>query len=183
MNTKIIGFKNVTDSAGATSLIYILKKHLEKNYKVMAIEFNKNDFKYYKDPKMYSVDDSTYQNIIIKAKENDVVLMDLNNSNVFDDCDEVFYLIEPSIIKINKLINRNRNIFKELNGKKIILNKSLISSKDVKEFEYESRSKIFYNMPALNDRDNNSDIVNQFLNKIGFDKQIVDKKRGFGWFK
>ena len=91
MNTKIIGFKNVTDSAGATSLIYILKKHLEKNYKVMAIEFNKNDFKYYKDPKMYSVDDSTYQNIIIKSKENDVVLMDLNNSNVFDDCDEVCY--------------------------------------------------------------------------------------------
>ena len=38
-------------------------------------------------------------------------------------------------------------------------------------------------MPALNDRDNNSDSVNQFLNKIGFDKQVINKKKGFGWFK
>ena len=41
---RVIGFKNITDGAGATTLIYMLKKQLEKLYGVIAVEVNKNDF-------------------------------------------------------------------------------------------------------------------------------------------
>ena len=44
LEQRIIGFKNVTDHAGATTLVYMLKKQLEANYKVKAIEINNNDF-------------------------------------------------------------------------------------------------------------------------------------------
>ena len=42
--TRIIGFKNLTDHAGATTLIYMLKKQLSENYSVLGVELDKNDF-------------------------------------------------------------------------------------------------------------------------------------------
>ena len=82
MATKIIGFKNVTENAGSTTLIYILKKYLEKNYKVMAIELNKSDFSLFNDKELISTDDDSYPSVIIKGKDKDIILIDLNNSNV-----------------------------------------------------------------------------------------------------
>ena len=46
---RIVGFKNVTAHAGATTLIYMLKRHLEVAYNVVAIEVDKEDFKYFND--------------------------------------------------------------------------------------------------------------------------------------
>ena len=45
---RIIGFKNVTAHAGATTLIYMLKKHLEVAYNVVAMEVDTDDFRYFK---------------------------------------------------------------------------------------------------------------------------------------
>ena len=47
--SRIIGIKNVTDHAGSTTLIYMLKKELEQTYgmSVVAIEVNKHDILYF----------------------------------------------------------------------------------------------------------------------------------------
>ena len=65
----------------------------------------------------------------------------------------------------------NPHILSTLAGKKVILNQSLLSSKDVLDFEYESRISIFYNMPALNEREKDVQVVDAFLLKLGFERQ------------
>ena len=67
-----------------------------------------------------------------------VILVDLNECEDDSSCGDVLYLIEPSSIRLNKLMRTNKNIFNELNGKKIILNKSLLNNKDIEDFEYEA---------------------------------------------
>ena len=62
-------------------------------------------------------------------------------------------------------------VLQKLKGKKVILNQSLLSSKDVLDFEYESKIKIFYNMPPLNEREANIQVLNSFLTKAGFTRQ------------
>ena len=57
---------------------------------------------------------------------------------------------------------------KTIKDKKVILNQSLLSSKDVLDFEYESKLKIFYNMPPLDEREQNNEILRDFLSKLGF---------------
>ena len=41
---RVIGFKNVTDGAGSTTLVYLLFQHLKDYYKVRAVEVGNNDF-------------------------------------------------------------------------------------------------------------------------------------------
>ena len=151
---QIIGIRNVTDHAGSTTLIYMLKKELEQTYgmSVLALEINKHDFLYFNDKNMISTTDSNLMTEIVKHKDASVILIDLNDSSNEGVCGDVLYLIEPSSIKLNKLMRRNRKIFDELRGKKIILNQSLLTNKDVMDFEYEGRTKVFYNLPPLNDR-------------------------------
>lgn len=63
----------------------------------------------------------------------------MNNSAIASGLvQEIIYLVEPSTIKLNKLMNVRRNVFKELEDKKVILNQSLLSSKDVLELQYEA---------------------------------------------
>lgn len=164
-NAKVIGFKNATTGAGATTLIYMLKRYLsQKNY-VVALEVNKNDFGFFNEKDMYSVNQNNLSAAIQKFDSATYILVDLNNGNE-ESCDEVIYLIEPSIIKLNKMMLINKNIFDKLYGKKIILNKSLLSSKDITDFEYESHSKIAYSIPPLNDRDLNDEIFIEFMEKL-----------------
>ena len=164
-NAKIIGFKNVTTGAGATTLVYMLKKYLsQKNY-VVALEVNKNDFGFFNEKDMYSVNQNNLTAALQKFDSASHILVDINNGNE-DLCDEVIYLIEPSTIKLNKMMLINKNIFEKLYGKKIILNKSLLSPKDITDFEYESHSKILFNMPPLNDRDLNSEVFVEFIEKL-----------------
>ena len=74
-----------------------------------------------------------------------------------------------------------------MSGKKVVLNKSLINSKDVLDFEYESKTKVFYNMPPLDERRNNAELVNPLLSRLGFVKQVKEDKPNdnkiFGLFK
>ena len=60
-------------------------------------------------------------------------------------------------------------ILNELKGKKVILCPSLLSDKDVKDFEYESGLKVFYNLKPVDDH-STSDDIRRLLNKLGFNK-------------
>ncbi len=164
---RVIGFKNVTEHAGATTLVYMLKKHLQKAYKVMALEINSNDFEYFNDKTLESADYLNASFKINNAKEAEVILVDLNDGPE-DLCTEVIYLVEPGIIKLNKLIRIDYKIFEKLKNKKIVLNKSVLNSDDVKDFEYESGSKVFFNIPYLDEKLDNNQKVKEFLIALGF---------------
>ena len=184
--SRSIGIKNVTDHAGSTTLIYMLKKELEQTYgmSVVAIEVNRHDFLYFNASNMISVNDENLMTEIVKHKDVSVILIDLNDSSNEGACGDVLYLIEPSSIRLNKLMRRDRRIFEELKGKKIILNQSLLSNSDIMDFEYEGRTKVFYNIPPLNDRIKNP-VLADFLSKIGLINKPKDKDGGkiFGLFK
>lgn len=165
----VIGFKNVTEHAGATTLIYMLKKELTRTYGsdgVIAIELNKNDFIYFNDKKMFSVKENEVKTTINKNTGAKIVLVDLNNAVDNSYCEDIIYLIEPTTIKLNKLIQRNRIIFNNLVGKKVVLNKSALLNNDVSDFEGEASIKVFYNMPSLDERKRN-EIVSDFLIRLG----------------
>ena len=83
----------------------------------------------------------------------------------------MLYLIEPSIIKLEKLMVLNATALQGLKDKKIVLNQSLLSQGEVANFEYEARIKVFYNLLPLNERDKNLTELNKFLVKLGFSQQ------------
>lgn len=171
-HSRIIGVKNVTKSAGATSLIYMMYNELARNYNVTAIEVDKTDFAYLKDNTLISVISGTVMQEVSKYTTSDVILIDVNNSVQAESlCNEIIYLIEPTTIKLNKLMMVTPQMLKTLKDKKVILNQSLLSSKDVLDFEYESRLKIFYNMPPLDERESRNKMLNDFLIRLGFDLQ------------
>jgi len=159
---KVIGFKNATAGAGATTLIYMIKKMLSEKDYVVAIEVNKNDFGYFNEKDMYSVNQNNLSAAINKFGNANMILVDLNNANG-EVCDEIVYLIEPSIIKLNKMMLVNKSIFDKLYGHKIVLNKSMLISQDVTDFEFESHTTIAFNIPPLNDRADNSAVLAEFL--------------------
>ena len=170
--TRVIGVKNVTKQTGATTLCYMMKKQLEKHYSVVALEVNRDEFRYFRDKNMYSVKDVELGNAIAKYNDRDVIIVDVNDSSQAESvCDDIIYLVEPSIIKLNKLMTVNPNVFKKIKGKKIILNQSILSKKDVLDFEYEAGVKIYFNMPPLDERERSIHILNKFLYMIGFSKQ------------
>ena len=165
---KVIGFKNLTEKAGSSTLIYMLKKELNAatNTKVVAIESDKNDFSYFNEDNMISVSNDKLRDTVYKYSSNSIVLVDLNKSQDDSFCGEVIYLLEPSMISLNKLIKRNRNVFTKMSGKKIVLNKSLLTNKDVNDFEFEAKTKVFYNLPPLDERKKNN-ILGDFLGRLG----------------
>jgi len=172
VGVRIIGIKNVTKQSGATTLTYLMKKQLQKHYTVIALEIDKHDFVYFKDKEMFSVSSTEVGNMIAKHSDCDVILIDTNNNaSVEALCHEIIYLIEPSIIKLNYLMSIDGKILDSLKNKKVVLNQSMLSSKDVLDFEYESRLKIFFNMPPLNEREKDIHILDVFLTKLGFNRQ------------
>ena len=178
---KILGFKNITEHAGATTLIYLLKLHLEKNYKVKAVEVDGNDFVFFNDDDLESISSVTFNDFLTQNINCDVILVDLNNSSVENYCNDIIYLIEPGRIQLNKLIRKDNEIFEKLRNKKIVLNRSVLSDKDVEDFEKESGSKVFYNLPYLDDKLDNQPIINNFLSTLGFSR-VEDNKGGSGLF-
>lgn len=168
---RVIGIKNVTSQAGATTLTYMMRNELAKRYNVVAIEVDKTDFTYFKDSNLVSANRGNFMSILNKYSNCDVILIDVNNNQeAISRCDEIFYLIEPSMIKLNKITMTLPQTLKDLKNKKIVLNKSLLSSKDVLDFEYESKLKVFYNLPPLDEREKNIQVLKTFLVKFGFEK-------------
>lgn len=168
---KIIGLKNITKQAGATSLAYMMKQELSKNYSVVAIEVDKTDFPYFRDREMISTTSNNVGSTINNYKNKDVIIIDINNSQSAEGfCHEILYLIEPSIIKLQKLMTFNPKCLDILKGKKVILNQSLLNSSDVSNFEYESKLNVFYNLVPLNDRLRSIPELRELLIKLGFDR-------------
>ena len=167
-STFILGIKNVTEHSGATMLIYMLKKELQNmGKKVLAIEVDKRDFMYFSDREMISIGSGDLANEVLKHKDANVILIDLNKDGNPDICNEVLYLIEPSTIKLNKLMLRDRQVFTKLAGKKVVIAQSILPSSDIKQFEYESGIKNFFVLPPLDERINNTEVLQELLNKLG----------------
>ena len=164
----ILGIRNLTDHAGATMLAYLLKKELDSLGKAaLAIEVNKRDFIYINDQSLISVNSERLSAELMKHRDVSVILLDLNGDENIDLCTDVIYLVEPSTIKLNKLMRRDRTVFEKLRGKKIVLSKSLLTMQDVSEFEYEASTKVFFNLPPLDERANNSEVLCDLLNRLG----------------
>ena len=149
----------------------MMYKQLKQKYLVLPIEVDKRDFVYYNDKQMISVNTNELGIIINKNMDKDVILIDVNNSPSAEAmCHKVICLVEPSIVKLNKLIMTKPNVLNELRTKTIVLNISLLDSKDVKDFEYESRLNVFFNMPPIDDH-KKSEALNELLRKLGFSRQ------------
>lgn len=176
-NKRIIGIKNITDSAGSTSLIYMLKKVLSSYYSVMVLEVNKRDFTYFKDNDALTVKEDEISNVMDKYNNIDIFLLDLNKSNKDYLCTDVLYLIEPSILKLNKLAMLNPKLINDIKGKMVVLNKSVLSKSEQADFEVETGIKVFYNIPPLNDKKDNSDILLPLLEKLGYIKKEEQEKK------
>jgi len=165
---RVIGIKNVTDHAGSTTLTYLLKKQLATKYDVVAVEVDHNDFVYFNDKTLLHTTSTDLPAFIASHANHDVILVDLNEKGPVGSCNEVIYLIEPGLIKLNKLIRKDRKAFEKLKDKKIILNRSVLNDQDVKDFEYESKSKVYFNLPYLDDKLDYHQILDEFLVKMGF---------------
>lgn len=164
----IIGIKNLTEHSGATMLTYMLKNELKKMGKnVVALEIDKRDFMYFNDTEMVSITKDNLGNELAKYRNKDVILVDLNKEGNEGLCNDVLYLLEPSTIKLNKLMLGNRTAFEKLAGRKIVINKNIMNSGDIKELEYEARFKSYFVLPPLDERANNSEILQKLLSGLG----------------
>lgn len=174
---RIVGFRNVTDHAGSSSLVYMLKKQLEKNYSVVAIEINKSDFIYFNNQQMISSNINDLQKELNKYANYEVILLDLNSGEAEGFCTDIIYLIEPTTFRLNKLMLRDSKIFEKLKNKKIVLNMSLLDTNAVRDFEYESRSEVFYSIPPVDDKKAGYiPILDIFLTKLGLNRQRAEQK-------
>lgn len=165
----IIGVRNVTSGAGATTLLYMMKKELALVFgqdNVLALEIDKNDFGYFYDKRMISIKQNDVEDVLSKSSNVHVILVDLNDYKKDNFCNEVIYLIEPSTLKLNRLIRRNKAIFQNLQGKKVVLNQSSLQNNDLFDFENEAGIKVFYNIPSLDERKRNS-VIAGFLSRLG----------------
>ena len=193
-NKKIIGVVNLTEHAGATTLVVQMIKQLNLEYKAIGIEMNKQDFIFFDTPMIYSC--LSTEDVLRKIKEHqdvDAVVVDLNNVDYKEFCTDVIYLIEPGVIKLTKLIRRNGKIFEDLNGQKIILNRTNMNENEVNEFEVESNCKVFTTVSNFRDNVDRVITVDRLLFKLGYIKNLkeevknndnlIPKKKGFFWKK
>ena len=150
---------------------------------------DKRDFIYFEDKDMISTTGTELAKELMKRRDANVILVDLNNYSDSDICSDVLYLVEPTTLKLNKLMRRDRRVFEKYANSKIVLNQSNISDGDLNVFEYEAKIKVFYNLPSLDERKSYSREINGLLSKLGFAKQNTgsddDKNKGklLGMFK
>ena len=182
VGVRIIGFKNITEHAGSTSLIYMLKKELSSRYNVIAIEVDKKDFIYFNDKSMISIKSKDLGNTILRYKDVDIVLVDLNDMDDSTLDGDVLYLIEPSTIKLNKMMLIDRRALSRVSDKNVILNMCMLSKDDIRDFERESGCHVFYSLPAMNDKMDNSNVLLPFLEKLGLVKKVEEDKKKSGLF-
>ena len=176
-NLRVIGIQNITPGAGATTLMHMMVKQLNLNYKVKGFEVNKHDSLYFRSENLI------YCTSILDADNNlnyypkcDAIIVDLNGENRANICDEILYLLEPGIVRLNECLRDNPNLVNELKGKKVILNKSGLKEEDISNFERETGIDVFFNLGCINDRADRLMSVDRLLVKLGFEKQEV--KRG-----
>lgn len=170
-NKKIIGVVNLTEHAGATTLVVQMVKQLNIKYKAIGIEMNKQDFIFFDTPNLFSC--TSKEDVLRKIKEHqdaDAVIVDLNNIDSKEFCTDVIYLVEPGTIKMTKLIRRNGKIFEELSGEKIVINRTSMDDSQITEFEVESKIKVFSVVSNFRDNLNRVISVDKLLVKLGYTK-------------
>ena len=170
MSQKIIGVKNLSSHAGSTTFVYMMYKHLMNNYNTLALEVDKRDFMFYNEKGMKSISGNEVNKVIADNHDKEVILIDLNNSQLAENsCSQVIYLLEPSIIKLNKLLSMRPTVVDEIRNRYVVLNKSLIAEKDLGTFEYETKIKPSYVLGCIDDHNKSEEMYN-FLRNIGFDR-------------
>lgn len=163
----ILGIKNLTDHAGSTMLTYLLKQELVRlGRSVVAMEVGRKDFLYINDKELVSTTKDGLAAELLKYRNASIVLVDLNDGDT-NLCSDVIYLVEPSSMKLNKMMRRDSKVFEKLKGKKIVLARSLLTLQDITEFEYEAKTKIFFNLPPMDERQDNSSVLQDLLNRLG----------------
>lgn len=173
---RIIGLVNLTNHAGATSLTNMMVRQLNQaGIMAVGLEMFKQDLMFYHDTNLSACFNRQDLESKLKLYEDvSAVIIDLNEFGEADKfCDEILYLIEPSYVMLTKLLKKNRNAFAEMKDKKVVLNKSFVNDQEIPDFEYESRIKVFDNIPPLNDRDKNIQNINELLEKLGFNTNNV----------
>ena len=186
MKTRVIGIKNLTPHAGSTTLVYMLKRHLDQLYKVIAVELDKNDFTLFSDDSLKSISTLEFAAFVAMNQELEAIIVDLGDNGSETGCTDVIYLIEPGIIKLNRLIREDPKVFDKLKDKKLVLNRSVLNNKDISDFEYESHSKIFFNIPYLDDKKDHHKVIDDFAIALGFARlkgNSGSKPKLFGLFK
>ena len=128
---------------------------------------------------MFYHDDEHYISILSKLEletklklytDVDCIVVDLNEFSEADKyCDHILYLVEPSYIMLTKMLKRNKNAFLDHKEDLIVLNKSFVNEQEIADFEYETKAKVFANIPPLNDRNVDLSEINDLLRKLGFD--------------
>ena len=66
------------------------------------------------------------------------------------------------------MIKKDRNAFVAHKGDKVVLNMSFVNANEVSNFENETGLKVYFNIPPVNDRNQDIDEVNNLLKKVGF---------------
>ena len=185
----IVGFRNITISSGASTLIYMMKKELAFTYgqdNIAALEVNKNDFIMFNEKNMFSCRNEDLQANIDRLSNFSILLVDLNDCQDDSFCNDIVYLLEPSTFKLNRLLRRNGAVFTKLGNKKVVLNQSMLLNNDVFDFEREAGIKVFYNIPPLDERKRNG-IINEFLEQLGLFNDSIRNPAGnnkiFGLFR
>ena len=171
-NQKVIGIQNLTEHAGSTTLMYMMVKQLLPNYKVKGIEMMKQDSLYFRDNNiLYATSLEDLKMRLSSIKDLDVIIIDLNDIDGRDICDEILFLVDPGIVKLNKLLKGGSIVYERIQNGKVVLNRSAILQQEVNTFEYETKLKVFLNIPNINDRKDNNASINALLVKLGFNKQ------------
>ena len=170
----IIGVQNLSEGAGATTLMSQMVKQLSLNYNVKGIEINGHDSLYFRNPNIFYYIDylETKLNIEKKLKDIQAIIIDLN---YFEDkdhlCDDIIYLLEPGIIRLSKCINNISFFMEKIEGKKIVLNRSALQDDEINYFERQTGIKVFHNLINFDERKDRLLSVDKLLIKLGFDKQ------------
>ena len=164
----VLGFKNITEHSGATTLIYMIMKELNKMGKnAVAVEVEKKDFTFLREKNMFSITKEQLSGELLKHRDKDIVLVDLNKDGDENICTDVLYILEPSMLKLNKLMLYNRRAFDKVAGKKVIINQNIMNNSDIAELEYEAKFKTFAVIPPLDERTDNSEVIQSLLSKLG----------------
>lgn len=163
----IIGIRNVTPHAGATTLMYEMVKILSQKANTMGIEMLNDDSKYFQSSNIISLKSLDELKLKINELKNyQYIIIDLNGINALDICDDIIYLIEPGMIRLNKLLKSSFNLTSLSASGKIVLNRSTVKDSELNNFEYETKIKVFANIPDYDDKQESLPVINELLNKL-----------------
>lgn len=174
---KIIGIQNLSNSAGATTLMVMMVKQLLYNYKVKGIEVNGHDSIYFRNENIiFCTSMLDVQDRIKELKNVDAVIIDLNGIEDKENiCSEIIYLLEPGMIRLGKTLVLNNQTGFIKSEYKIVLNRSALKEEELDYFSRETGLNIFYNLGNIDDMKERLLSIDKLLIKLGFDKQGTKK--------